>query len=73
MQCQARLQVSGLVLVDDVGLGQLVEHLLNLGVEGYGLVLVSHGAQLANGVAHGLGIVLVVQGPGFCLADSLLR
>ena len=71
VQAKARLQVSGLVLVDDVRLSELVQHLLHFGVEGRSLVLVCHGAQLANGVAHGLSIILVVKCPFLFLADSL--
>jgi hypothetical protein len=71
VNAKARLQVCSLVLVDDVGLSQLVKHLLNLRVQSDSLFLVSHGAQLTNGIAHGLCIILVVKRPFLLLADSL--
>ena len=67
---EARLQVSGLVLVDDVGLCQLIQHLLHAGVKLRSLVLVGHSTQLAYGITHGLGVILVVKLLLLVLADS---
>lgn len=71
MLCQTRLQVCSFVSVDDVGLGQLVQHLLYHGELLSSLVLVSGSAELANSVTHRLCIVLVMQSLHLGLANSL--
>ena len=64
-------QVGCLVLVDDIGLSQFVQHLLYGRIELYSLFLVRQIAQLANSITHGLSIVSVVQRLDFVLTDSL--
>ena len=71
MLCQLRLEVGCFVLVDDVGLSQFVEHLLNAGIELFSFFLVGHGAQFANGVAHRFCIVAVVLVSFLRLTNSL--
>ena len=70
MLAEARLEVSRLVLVDDVGLCQLVEHFLDARIKLNCFVLVCHSAQFANSIAHGLCIISVVQSSRLCLTDS---
>ena len=71
MKSKARLDIGSLILVNDVGLGQLVQHLLDGGIHLYGLFLVGYGTQFAHSVAHGFGVVLVMQRPCLLLTDSL--
>ena len=71
MLAQTRFQVGGLVLVDDFGLGQLVEHLLYGGVHLQRFLFVGDSAQFTNGITHGLGVISVVQGLLLVLTDSL--
>ena len=59
--------------MDDVALCELVQHLLYARIQLGSLVLVGHGTQFANSVAHGLCIVVIVQGFNFVLTDSLKR
>ena len=68
---KTRLQVSSLVLMNNVDLSQLVQKLLYCRIELCSLLLVSHVAQLANGIAHSLCIVLVMQSLLLVLTDSL--
>ena len=70
MEHDARLDVRSLVLVDDVRLSELVEHLLHFGEKFYGSCLVSRGAELAHGVTHRLSIVLIMQRSCLCLTYS---
>ena len=70
MLAEARLEVSRLVLVDDVGLCQLVKHFLDARIKLNCFVLVCHSAQFANSIAHGLCIISVVQSSRLCLTDS---
>ena len=71
MEGKAGLKVGSLVLVYDVGLGQLVQHFLDAREKLHSLVLVSKGAELAHGVAHGLCVIFVVKSALLVLADSL--
>ena len=66
-----RLQIGSLVLVNDVGLSQFVEQALYLGQLLLGLTLVRCGAQIAQSVTHGFGIIAIMQTTFFCLAYSL--
>ena len=70
MLAEARLEVSRLVLMDDVGLCQLVKHFLDARIKLNCFVLVCHSAQFANSIAHGLCIIFVVQSSRLCLTDS---
>ena len=73
MAHDARLDVRSLVLVDDVRLSELVEHLLHFGEKLYGSCLVGRGAELAHGVTHRLSIVAIVQATSGGLTNSLHR
>lgn len=68
---ESRLQISCLVLVDNVSLCQLVQHLLYNRVELNSLFLIRHATQLAYSVTHSLCIISVVQGLNLVLTDSL--
>ena len=68
---QLRLQVSSLVLVDDVNLSQLIQHLLYLWVHGNGFSLVCSCTELSNGVTHSLSVIAVMKSSLFFLSDSL--
>ena len=70
MFAEGRLQIGCLVLVDDIGLRQLVQHLLHGRIELGSLILIRHITQLANSITHSLCIVSVVQRPDFVLTDS---
>ena len=70
---QLGLEVGSLVLVDDIGLSQLVKHLLHRRIQLHSLFLVGHSAQLANCIAHGLAIITVVLVASLGLTNSLLR
>ena len=67
---EAGLQVGSLVAVDDICLGQFVEHFLHGGIELRSFFLIGHGTQFAHGVAHCLGVILVVKLALLVLADS---
>ena len=71
MLSQTRLQVSSLVCVDNVYLSQLVQKFLNSRIKLNSLFLVCHIAQLTDGIAHSLCIVLIVQSLLLVLTDSL--
>ena len=71
VQSQLRFQVAGFVFVDNIFLGQLVEHRRNFYIQCGSLVFLSHGAQFAHGITGGLGIVSVAQVSGLRLSDSL--
>ena len=69
--CKLRLEVRSLVLVNDVHLCKLVEHLLYGGVHRLGLSLVCCCTQFTHSSAHSLCIVAVVEATLLLLADSL--
>ena len=71
MVAQTGLQVGSLILVNNVVLCQLVQHLLYFGIQSIGLLLVGHGTQFTNSVAHGLCIVVVVLSLFLVLTNSL--
>ena len=56
-----RLQVGGLVLVDDATTGHLVDNRVNLRELGLGLALVGQSSELPDFVTHVLGVITVVQ------------
>ena len=60
MASQLRLEVASLILVDDIGLCKLVEHLLHGRILFFSFGLFSSSTELAHGSAHSLGIVAVV-------------
>ena len=66
-----RLQVGGLVLVDDATLGHAVDDGVDFRKLAFGLALVGQGAELPDFVTHILGVVTVVQTSLFSLTDSL--
>ena len=71
MTTQTRLQVGSLVLVDNVGLCQFVQHLLNAGVKLDSLFLVSHSTQFAHCYTHRLCVILIMELFLPVLTDSL--
>ena len=73
MEHDARLDVRSLVLVNDVRLSELVEHLLHFGKKFYSSSLVSRGAELTHCVTHRLGIVAIVQATSGGLTNSFHR
>ena len=72
MLSQLRFEVSRLVLVDDILLGELVDHFRYQGERLLSLLLVVACAELAYCVAHCNRVVAVVKPAGFILPDSLL-
>ena len=73
VQCDRRLDVRCLVLVDDVALCELVEHLLHFRQHLCCFCLVCCSAEFAHCVTHCLCVVLVVKSLHFGLTDSFLR
>ena len=71
VELYTRLQVSGLILVNNVALSQFVEHLLHLRQQSLSLSGVSHGTKLANGITHCLGVIAIVQAACGRLTNSL--
>ena len=71
MTSQLGLEVGSLVLVNDVHLSQLIQHLLDSGVLLLGLSLVGSSTQCAYSSAHSLSIVTVVEAALLLLTDSL--
>jgi len=72
-ECQFGLQVGCLVIVDDVALCQLVKQRAYLRQHSCGLGFVGQCAQVANGVAGSLCIIVVASLTGCSLADALQR
>ena len=70
---QLRFQVSCLVLVDDVNLSQLIQHLLYFREHACCLSLVGSSTKLTNRVTHCLSVVSVVESSLFLLTDSFYR
>jgi hypothetical protein len=70
---EARLDVSGLVLVDDVRLSELIEHLLYFRKKFNCYSFVGSSAELANCVTHSLSVVTIVQATSGGLTNSLYR
>jgi len=73
VKLESTLQVTGLVLVDDVVLSQLVQHSGYLGKQSLSGRLLGGVAQGLHGIASGLVIQTVVSTLGHSLTDSLLR
>ena len=71
--CQTRLEVSGLVAVNDITLGEFVKQRGHLGQHSSSCSLVRHGAQVAYSVTRGLGIIMIVSLAGSRLADTFQR
>ena len=67
---ELRLQVSGFVLVDDGTLGELVDDGNHLGQSLGSDLLVLKGAEIAQGVAHGLGVITILDSSLFVGTDS---
>ena len=61
MQLERAFQVTGLVLVDDVVLGQLVQHRRYLGQQRFGSALLAGVAQRLHRIARRLVIETVVR------------
>ena len=72
MQLKCALEVTGLVLVDDVVLGQLVQHGGNFRQQGLGSALFRRVAQRLHGIAGCLGIKPVMGTLGDRLANPFL-
>ena len=72
MLSQLRFQITGLVLVDDVVLGQLVQHRRYLGQQRFGSALLAGIAQRLHRIARRLVIETVVRTFGNGLANPLL-
>ena len=70
VQSQLRLQVVSLVLVDNVCLSQLIQHLGDSGVHSNGFCLVCSSTELTNSISHGLTIISVVKSSCLFLSDS---
>jgi len=68
-----RLQVGSLVLVDELGLCEFVEHLLHDRILLLSFGLVGRSAELADCRTHSLTIVAVVEAALLLLTDSLER
>ena len=66
-----RLQVGGLVLVDDATLGHFVDDGVNSRKLALGLALVGQGTELSDLITHILRVVTIVQTSLFSLTDSL--
>lgn len=73
VELKARLDVGCFVLVDNVVLGKLVQHLLHLRQKFYSGCLVSSSAEFANSVTHSLSVVSVVQSASRRLTNSFYR
>lgn len=73
MQHQAGLDICSFVLVDDIVLGQLIEHLLYFGKELISFGLISRSAELTHSVTCRLCVISVVQSACGSLADTLYR
>ena len=65
------LEVSSLVLVDDVDLGELVEERRYLGEHSSCLILVGSKTESLDSVAGGLGVVAIVLATSSDLASPL--
>ena len=72
VQLERAFQVTGLVLVDDVVLGQLVQHRRYLGQQRFGSALLAGIAQRLHRIARRLVIETVVRTFGNGLANPLL-
>ena len=72
MQLSRTLKVCSLVLVDNVGLCQLIEHSCNLWKQRLCSTLLGSVAESLDSVTGSLVIKTVVRTLGCCLADSLL-
>mgnify|MGYP001598390495 CR=1 FL=1 len=71
VELQTALQVGRLVLVDDVALGQLIEHAAHLGQQFHRFLLVGARADVAYGVPRGLVLIAIALVAGLALADAL--
>ena len=71
MLAKTWLQVCSLVLVDNVGLSQFIQHLLYAGIQLDCLFFVSHCTQFTYSITHSLGVIAVVQRSRLCLTNSL--
>lgn len=73
VELECAFEVARLVLVDDVVLGELVQHSGYLRKQCLRCALLGGVAQCLHSVACGLVIETVVGTLGSCLANSLLR
>lgn len=69
-QLKRALQVGCFVVVDDVFLGQFVEHGYYFGQQSFGSGFVGRIAQCFHGVTSGFVVVFVVQTTRFGLTDT---
>jgi len=73
MEHDARLDVRSLVLVNDVRLSELIEHLLYFRKKFNCYSFVGSSAELANCVTHSLSVVTIVQATSGGLTNSFHR
>lgn len=71
VELQAALQVGGFVLVDDIALGQLVQHAAYLGQQLHRFLLIGARADVPYGVTGGLVLIAITLVAGLALADAL--
>ena len=68
--CELGFQVRSLILVNEVCLGELVEHLLHSGELLLGLSLLGSSTELADSCTHSLCVVAIVKTSLLLLTDS---
>lgn len=68
---QARLDVGRLILMNNVRLGQLIQHALHFRQELRGFLFIRHITELTDSRAHGFGVISVMQSTSRRLANSL--
>lgn len=67
------LNVSCLILVNNVLFSKLIQHLLHFRQKFYGSCFVSCSAELTNRITHCLGVISVVQSARRRLTNSFYR
>lgn len=70
MKHKARRDIGGLILVNDIRLCKLVQHLLYARQLLCGSGLVGRSAEFANSITHGLCVIFVMERTRLCLTDS---
>jgi len=70
LQCQLRLQVRCLILVNNVFLGQFVDHGYHFRILLDSLFLAGFRTEILDGIPCGFGAVAVIQPSGFRLLRS---
>ena len=70
VDCQLRLQVVSLVLVDNVCLSQFIQQFCNAWIHGCCGSLICSRTKFTNSISHGLTIISVVKSSFLFLSDS---